>query len=624
MQRSTLATEFFVQPLAATAAKLNSIARTDDIITGVKSDIDDKLVAELTKTTLGDRTITLSGSYSTVADLYDDKASSNVIALLKTDGTEADDTASLSDVILQVNGVYVSVEKQGAVESSYKPFTVSASDNGKVITRIRRNDYTSTEAPETLGGLDTGFVQLASEPRGSFTIDKGSVMYNRSGYYGLGMYYSTKGSSLNDGAKDSYSNSRYLTLEWDMYMPSYTPESGDIAKLGVAVGSSSSSRSDMPGICFITSAADSTYVPGNNGYVVLTPNAWSRVKVEYDFTDAADNGNVTAKVWVNGTEQTTAETKISGNEAVKTMMASSMQRLDFARLYPKTYTTLAVKNGKWIFGQTENSAIETAATDINVTGISGVSASNDENKLVWEDSSNVYNEDALISSMNDKGYQPVYNYVYAGSAEMSGAYDKTDTYVNSNGVFSGTVVNKWVAASGITSSTTGVTSLTQDEDGNYSVSVDSTFTNNTVYDGVCTPLSEIIAENPELRTKTLAGFAVFEDGKDYPRIYTLTKAKTEFKSVVALADGTARLYYDRSNDASVSGTLVIAAVDEKGLVLAIDKRNITSADLTEGFDNYIEIESSVKNAARYKAFLFKTDSNLPLTLIPMLLGSASN
>ena len=106
VQRSTLTTEFFVQPLAATAAKLNSAVRDDDIIPGVKSDIDEKLVAELTKTTLGDRTITLSGSYSTVADLYDDydavkgTDSTNVKALLKTDGTEADGTASLGDVIL--------------------------------------------------------------------------------------------------------------------------------------------------------------------------------------------------------------------------------------------------------------------------------------------------------------------------------------------------------------------------------------------------------------------------------------------------------------------------------------------------------------------------------------------
>ena len=629
LTKEELDKELFVviTPNTDNSSTQTSTARTDDVITGVQDDVDKAIVTAVTNTSAGDRVAEIPAKYTTVGSIYTDKANSNVTAVDKVTGEVAEDTAVLSDVLLMVNGVYITVtEKPEWVEDptkytadGNKPFNITEAQDGKVTTRIRMNDYTSTPAPDSLGGIDTGFYKYTSEPRGSFTFDKGTVKYGDNGYYGLNTLKS---------AATSFQTSRYVTLEFDMYISGYDINDGG-TYLALALGKDKDTRANMDSVYFVTKESDKTKTPLGSG-LVLMPNAWNRVKIEFDFTQAED-GIVTARAYANGASEPEQTVKTSSDATsvanVKNMYSSSIQRIDFARLYPTKYTSVGIMNDRWYLGRTENTGLNVSTSDIDVTGIDNITVDNSTNMLIWQGT----DEGSLVSAMEAKGYTPVYNYTYASSAEMNAAYDEIDGTrpededdVSNQFTYSGNLINKWIEATGsydssvengvsatsLCASAKNILSITKTGE-NYTMVVNSSFGDITVFPGICTSMDDILAAKPNLRTKTLSGFAVTDSGM-MPRVYTIASGTTKLSGITVSETGLATLFFDRFDDSTLDAYMLVGAYDVNGKLIDLKIKDVSEEySAATGLEKTITLQSGAsENVRLYQAFLIDNHENV--------------
>lgn len=593
--------------------------RTDaEVVYGVNDFADSILTAAVTS---GERTVTLEGTY--LSDIITAPSNTNVTAVKKADGSAVEPSAysetNINDVYLSVNGVYVTPTTSSFTESTTKPF--NAGD--EINIRVRRENFATKTDADGLGGLNTGYYKYTGEPRGTFTFNGGAPVYASNGYYGVGV------------PKDAYKKSRIMTLDFDMYIPSYHATTSNYLGITHAPGwdkTDETTRAAMDSFRFVTdSELEIDSAVKNGRYISVEPNSWYNVKLEYDFSDAASSGKVTCKVFVDGSlKQTITKT----SDVYKNMLTVQNEQLfDFIRLYIPNYRSVGVMNGKWYYGR--NESYSSKVTDKTITGsYTGVSVDQTNHEITSD-----LGDDALLSALS--AYSPVYTYEYADDTAMNAAYDAKDgtyTVVTAKETYKGKLIKKWAQVAGaVTYGSDGaptvdssykpgqgsITSfaLVDGEPDSLSMTVSSNFNDTKVYSGITTSLADLISENPDLRAKTLTGFAVTEDGK-LPKVYTLVRNRVELKSVSVSDGGLATLTFDKLGTVTVDAKILVAAYGANGGLLGVTTADVgTLIAEKSGTNATATLQcAEVSGAASYKAFVLKSFD----TLIPLLASSSSN
>ena len=537
----------------------------------------------------GYESVTVSGEALTVS--YDGDTYTNLAALTE---------APLNDVTFTCGAkTFTAVTYE---DSGVQPFVLGLDiTDGAISARIRREDYTSKAAALAVGGLTSGFYKYTSEPRGIIAFDKGISMYNRdAGYYQLGSY-----------GNASAEKSPYVTLAFTAYIPEYTYVSNSAYRIVSYLSSASQNFAAY----LVTREADVAYnrflVPGN---------AWSNIRMEYDFTEVASTGKVSCDYYINDVYAGT----LSQTDASFT---GRNQNFYAIRFYMPFYSSLTVMDdSKWYYGRTGSAAsMDVSAAEIS-GGIEGVTVDEANSRLVTS-----LDEEALIAAM--EGYEPVYVYEYASKDDMDAAFDEVDGTITTTDTYthSGALIKKWLLAAGFMDESgnktstcpNGITSITMDGD-SATMTLASTYGHTTYYDGICTSVADLLELYPALRTETLVGFAVSEEGK-LPRIYSLAQEGVELQRLAVNSTGLGTLYFAKYGSTTVDGKLLVASYGQSDEVLKVNILDITApiSEAATGEQTVTLQADSTADVKYYKAFLFDSiDSIKPL--LPSAQMSASN
>lgn len=627
-----------------------TVANKEDNITGVVASVDEALEAAVVKTwssttSASDRVATIfEARYNNPESIFTGEAT-NVKLVDKTTGAEvapADATGTMDDYMFMVNGVYVkAASKPDYVEAVGKVYYPKA--HNVVTTRARHEDYVNNTAEVPFGGMTNGFYKFTNEPRSGFTFDKSAIMYNQAGYVGLNVYAGTNTGAVGDASSKltKYAvEKNMVTAEFDLYIPEYTATASSNYRLTFSMfdgGFASGNRKNNPTLFFTTGGLGSVGV--QDKYVIdLEPNSWSTVSIQIDMTEAAADGKIDYRIYVNGELRTSYE---STEGDYKDEALTNFAPIAFMRFYSPSYLSYAMRGtGKWYMG-----GYTPSATPIST----GTITESDDKITVDEESlliSSTYaTDEELIAAM--AGYIPVYTSIVDVNA-VNTAYNREDgaaptavTVAGAAKAWKGKLIKKYVENSGWFTVTEGVDgapntyavatsapaganaselakilSATDNGDGTATIAFSTeTFGDANVYEDVATQLPDIIAADPSTRVDTLVGFAVVEEGK-LPKVYTLAENGMELRSLTynketAQAELTYREYGGTAED-SYTFQLVVAAYNKDGKLLSL--KIDTSKTITgEGPDgtNVVTFapgfaEDVLAETYFYKVFAFET------------------
>lgn len=624
-------------------------AKTDNVY-GVDANVDKALEVALTKAIGSDRII---GIYE---EVYNNPASiftgeTNVKLVEKSSGNEVavaniPEDATMADYLLMVNGVYVDTEIVEKLINVGNVITETSDE--KLSARMHFENYATTESAEAIGGLTTGFYKLTMQPRGHMAFSNSKAMYGTTGYMGLSDGFKKKNFKVGENV---------VSYAFDLYTPDYTYDSDTFEQMYVNVGffNGTTTSADTNKSISVYILADGKTNDTLTNYLTVKPDTWNTIVFQYDFTEAS-NDKVTVRGYVNGEKQVEIPYE---NDNLSIWAASYDAFLRHVRFYTPAYTAVAVIDRGTYIGIYDPAANVTQVYDgnMNVDAIDGINVDNDSSSVYFDKDADI---DTVVGNMAVAGYEPLYKTTISSVDDINKAYDANDgTWATSspssnNYTHTGTLVKKWVEASGYFDSSsypteTGGTytldessaakdfskfksafvscTLTDAEKGIvelklvydkanskvYNVAYDSLVEGNDMGFGVVTPFEELIAmdDYQDLVSEELIGFAYADpDGERLPRVYSLQASGTELYSLVYEND-TATLTYKEYNGEDMKFVIVVSATDADGKAIAtkvspefsIDASNANGTyPLTfepawgEGFD-----KTKVKS---YKLFVF--------------------
>lgn len=604
--QADITNELIMVPTFGTKTKADTF-RTDDFVTGVDAQLAADMKAVLTVLEDGsatnlvkDKVVTVFESkYNNPASLFTGEAT-NVKLISKATGEEvavAEATGTMADYLFMVNGIYIGVTSKPDPLPYVKTTGTSfkAAGHNVVSVRAKHEDFYSNPYTDEkpFGGLTSNFYRFANEPRSSVGFTKGVIKYNDGGYVPMNAYNGGSSVSNTSAALSKYDVEKNIaTTEFDIYIPEYTPVGSENFRISMAFyndGWSSSNpdnRYSDRTIYFTTGGikgnmTTATYLP----YTVdVTPNTWNTISIQYDMEAAKVDGMIDCSIYVNG-ELSTSFDIGDASKGVKfdDEAAKYYVPIAYMRMYSPKYIQYGTTKGAWYIGE-----YTPKATPVST----GTLTSADSNISVVEDelliSSKYATEAETIAALS--GYTPVYASAINVSA-VNTKYDAVDGTITKTSVsggyeYKGKIIKRLCDLAGwfdvtvdaetgkniytlSSKPTTGVVSAVDNGDETATLTVTTGFEFTTTVPGAYHDLASLIAENPELRTDTLIGFAVVEEGK-LPKVYSLAPSGVEIRDIMYdMATGTAELSYRKFGNVAnaLSFQLVVAAYDANGKML---------------------------------------------------------
>ena len=606
VSQADLANELMMIPTFGTTDKASKF-RTDDFVTGVEAELAADMKAVLTVFEDGSKTNPVKDKVVTIfASKYNNPASlftgetTNVKLISKTTGKEvavAEATGTMDDYLFMVNGIYIGATSKPDPVPYVKTTGTSFKAAGHNVVSVRakhedfyNNPYTD-EKP--FGGLTSNFYRFANEPRSSVGFTKGVVKYNDGGYVPMNAYNGGSSVSSTSAALSKYDVKKNIaTTEFDIYIPEYTPVGSENFRIAMAFyndGWSSSNpdnRYSDRTIYFTTGGikgnmTTAAYLP----YTVdVTPNTWNTISIQFDMEAAKVDGMIDCRVYVNG-ELSTSFDIGDASKGVKfdDEAAKYYAPIAYMRMYTPKYIQYGTTKGAWYIGE-----YTPKATPVST----GALTSADSNISVIEDelliSSKYATEAETIAALS--GYTPVYASAINVNV-VNSKYDAVDGTITTKNVsggyeYTGIIIKRLCDLAGwfdvtvdaetgkniytlSSNPTTGVVSAVDNGDKTATLTVTNKFEFTTTVPGAYHDLASLIAENPELRTDTLIGFAVVEEGK-LPKVYSLAPSGLDLRNIMYdMATGTAELSYRKFGNVAnaLSFQLVVAAYDANGKML---------------------------------------------------------